>query len=63
MSSAIDIPIVTAMQEARNNINVLSSKVLFFVGMNAGTASELALAVKFKVYYDFSIWAPEEQAE
>ncbi len=46
MSAAVDIPIVTAMHEARNNINVLSSRILFFVGMNAGTASELALALK-----------------
>jgi len=46
MSAAVDIPIITGMQEARNNINVLSSRVLFFVGMNAGTASELALALK-----------------
>ncbi len=46
MSAAVDIPIITAMHESRNNINVLSSRVLFFVGMNAGTASELALALK-----------------
>jgi uncharacterized protein (TIGR00725 family) len=46
MSAAVDIPIITGMQEARNNINVLSSRVLFFIGMNAGTASELALALK-----------------
>ena len=46
MSAAVDIPIITGMQEARNNINVLSSRVLFFIGMNAGTASELALAMK-----------------
>lgn len=46
MSEAVDIPIITGMNEARNNINVLSSRVLFFVGMNAGTASELSLALK-----------------
>lgn len=46
MSAAVDIPIITGMHEARNIINVLSSRVLFFVGMNAGTASELALALK-----------------
>jgi uncharacterized protein (TIGR00725 family) len=46
MSAAVDIPIITGMGEARNNINILSSRVLFFVGMNAGTASELALALK-----------------
>jgi uncharacterized protein (TIGR00725 family) len=46
MSDAVDIPILTGMREARNLINVLSSRVLFFVGMSAGTASELALALK-----------------
>jgi uncharacterized protein (TIGR00725 family) len=46
MSDAVDIPIVTGMREARNLVNVLSSRVLFFVGMSAGTASELALALK-----------------
>lgn len=47
MSAAIDIPIITGMNEARNIINVLSCRALFFVGMNAGTASELALTLKF----------------
>jgi hypothetical protein len=46
MSAAVDIPIITGMREARNNVNVLSSRVLFFIGMNSGTASELALALK-----------------
>ncbi len=48
MSAAVNIPIITGMNDARNNINVLSSQVLFFVGMSAGTASELALALKYK---------------
>ncbi len=46
MSAAVDIAIITGMNEARNNINVLSCRILFFVGMSAGTASELALALK-----------------
>jgi uncharacterized protein (TIGR00725 family) len=46
MSAAVDIPIVTGINEARNFINVLSGRVLFFVGMNPGTASEMALALK-----------------
>jgi uncharacterized protein (TIGR00725 family) len=46
MSDAVDVPILTGMGEARNLINVLSSRLLFFVGMSAGTASELALALK-----------------
>lgn len=47
MSNSVDIPIVTGMMDARNNINVLSSRFLFFIGMNPGTASELALALKY----------------
>lgn len=46
MSSAIDIPIFTDMGNARNNINVLSSQVVIACGMGAGTASEVALALK-----------------
>ena len=46
MSDAVDIPILTGMGQARNNINVLSSRVLFVCGMGAGTASEIALAIK-----------------
>lgn len=47
VSGSVDIPIVTGMMDARNSINVLSSRILFFVGMNPGTASELALALKY----------------
>ena len=46
MSDAIDIPIVTDMGNARNNINVLSSNVIVACGMGLGTASEVALALK-----------------
>jgi uncharacterized protein (TIGR00725 family) len=46
MSEAIDIPIITDMGNARNNINVLSSQVVIACGMGAGTASEVALALK-----------------
>jgi uncharacterized protein (TIGR00725 family) len=45
-SDAIDIPIVTDMGNARNNINVLSSRVVIACGMGVGTASEIALALK-----------------
>lgn len=48
LSPSVDIPIVTGMRDARNSINILSSQVLFFVGMNPGTASELALALKYR---------------
>jgi uncharacterized protein (TIGR00725 family) len=46
-SGSVDIPIVTGMMDARNSINVLSSRILFFVGMSPGTASELALTLKY----------------
>ena len=46
LSTAIDIPILTDMGNARNNINVLSSQVIIACGMGAGTASEIALAIK-----------------
>lgn len=45
-SEFVDIPIVTGMGQARNNINALSSRLLFACGMGAGTASEIALAFK-----------------
>jgi uncharacterized protein (TIGR00725 family) len=40
------IKIVTGLGSARNNINVLSSHVVVVLGMAAGTASEVALAIK-----------------
>lgn len=46
MSDAIDIPIITDMGNARNNINVLSSHAIVACGMGAGTVSEIALAIK-----------------
>jgi uncharacterized protein (TIGR00725 family) len=49
ISSAIDIPIITDMGSARNNINVLSSNVVIACGMGKGTASEVALALKANV--------------
>jgi uncharacterized protein (TIGR00725 family) len=45
-SEFVDIPIATGMGQARNNINALSSRLLFACGMGAGTASEIALAFK-----------------
>lgn len=41
-----DIRIVTGLGEARNLVNVLSSDVVCVCGMSAGTASEVALALK-----------------
>ncbi len=48
MSEFVDIPIITDMGSARNNINVLSSKVIVACGMGPGTASEISLALKAK---------------
>jgi uncharacterized protein (TIGR00725 family) len=44
----VDIVIVTEMQNARNNINVLSSLVVIAYAGGAGTVSEVALALKSK---------------
>lgn len=46
ISAAVDIPILTDLGNARNNINVLSSQVVIACGMGAGTASEVALTLK-----------------
>lgn len=45
-SDAADIKILTGMGSARNVVNVLSSHILVVIGMAAGTASEVALAIK-----------------
>ncbi len=46
ISEAVDVPIVTDLGNARNNLNVLSSQVVIACGMGLGTASEVALALK-----------------
>ena len=46
LSDAVDIAIATDMGNARNNINVLTSDAIVACGMGAGTASEIALALK-----------------
>lgn len=46
ISQAVDLAIVTDLGNARNNINVLSADVVIACGMGAGTAAEIALAVK-----------------
>jgi uncharacterized protein (TIGR00725 family) len=45
-SEAVDIIISTNLGNARNAINVLSSDLVIACGMGAGTASEVALAIK-----------------
>src|SRR6185312_1108900 len=47
LSDAVDVAVITDMGSARNNINVLSSHVVVACGIGgAGTASEIALALK-----------------
>jgi uncharacterized protein (TIGR00725 family) len=47
VSEFVDVVIVTDMGQARNNINALSSQVVVACGAGgAGTASEIALAIK-----------------
>ena len=45
-STHADIKILTGMGSARNIINILSSHVIVVIGMAAGTASEVAIAIK-----------------
>jgi uncharacterized protein (TIGR00725 family) len=44
-SDHADIKILTGMGSARNIINILSSDIIVVIGMAAGTASEVALAL------------------
>jgi uncharacterized protein (TIGR00725 family) len=46
LSEFIDIPVLTGMGNARNNINVLTSNVIIAIGTGPGTISEISLAVK-----------------
>ncbi len=60
MSSHIDIPILTDMGAARNNINVLSSQVVVACPGGAGTLSEVALAIKSRKPVICMGWDPGE---
>ena len=55
VSTFVDIPIVTGLGEARNNVNVLTCELIFACGMNAGTASEICLALKADRHVIFRI--------
>jgi hypothetical protein len=47
VAEGVDIPIVTDLGDARNTVNVLSCKAIIACGVEgAGTASEVALAIK-----------------
>jgi uncharacterized protein (TIGR00725 family) len=45
-SSYADIKIITGMGGIRNQINILTSHVIVVIGMSAGAASEVSLAIK-----------------
>jgi len=45
-AAGLDLLILTGLGQARNNVNVLSSRVVVACGMGAGTAAEVALAIK-----------------
>lgn len=45
-SPAAELAVVTGLGEARNNVIVLSSAAVVVCGMSAGTASEVALALR-----------------
>jgi hypothetical protein len=46
ISKFIDIPIITDINDARNNVNVLSSDIVVACGTGLGTTSEIVLALK-----------------
>jgi len=46
MSEYTNIPIITGMGNARNIINMLSSRVVIAISEGLGTISEIALALK-----------------
>jgi uncharacterized protein (TIGR00725 family) len=47
-SPAVDVVLTTGLGEARNAVIALSSNACVVCGMNAGTASEVALAIRAK---------------
>ena len=61
-SSFVDIPIITGMGQARNNVNVLTARALIACGVGAGTASEIALALKARKHVALLRAGPEAEA-
>jgi uncharacterized protein (TIGR00725 family) len=63
VAPGVDVAILTGMGDARNAINVLSSRVVIALPGGAGTASEIALALKCGrpvVLLGFPLGAPFE---
>ena len=48
VAEGVQIAIRTGLGQARNNVNILTSDVVVACGMGAGTASEVALAIKYR---------------
>ena len=59
MSQYVDIPIITGMGNARNVINILTSKLVVVVGEGTGTISEVALAIKSQKPVIWLNYSPE----
>lgn len=56
LSQYIDIPIITGIGNARNQINILSSDIVIAFQGGLGTISEIAFAIKMKkplIIFDF----------
>jgi len=62
MSPYLDIPIITDMGNARNNINILSSKIIVVCGISPGTSSEVSLAIKAKKHIILLNQPPESKS-
>jgi uncharacterized protein (TIGR00725 family) len=61
-SPFVAIPVVTGMGQARNNVNVLTSRALVACGIGLGTASEIALALKARKPVVLLNTGPEAEA-
>lgn len=48
ISEYVDIPVLTGVGQARNNINILTADIIIAIGLGPGTLSEIALAIKHK---------------
>lgn len=61
-SEFVAIPVVTGLGQARNNVNVLTSRVVVACGTGAGTAAEVALAIKARKKVILLNSSPEAEA-
>ncbi|MCD6578403.1 TIGR00725 family protein [bacterium] len=58
----VDVPIVTAMQQARNNIVVQTADIIVAIGAGFGTLAEIATALKInKPVISISSWDVDEK--